>query len=88
MHYAVGPAGTAGARLAASFGRRGERLGARRRNCVLGAELLSLGWVYRYRGVVTFGSAIVTWRTTDSDVELIVDVVRGLGARTRVMAAR
>jgi hypothetical protein len=37
---------------------------------------------------VAFRPAIVNWRTTESDVELIVEVVRGLAARTRVMAAR
>ena len=61
-------------------------------NLRLGAELLADGRVYvgttRYRGVVAFRPAIVNWRTTESDVELIVDVVREIGARLGVMAAR
>ena len=61
-------------------------------NLRLGAELLADGRVYvgttRYRGVVAFRPAIVNWRTTESDVELIVSVVRELGARLGVMAAR
>jgi len=35
----------------------------------------------RYRGHVAFRPAIVNWRTTESDVDLIVAVVRELGAR-------
>jgi len=61
-------------------------------NLRLGAELLADGRVYvgttRYCGVVAFRPAIVNWRTTESDVELIVDVVREIGARLGVMAAR
>ena len=51
----------------------------------LGAELLADGRVYagttRYRGVVAFRPAIVNWRTTESDIDLLVDVVRELGLR-------
>ena len=61
-------------------------------NLRLGVELLADGRVYvgttRYRGVAAFRPAIVNWRTTESDVELIVDVVREIGARLGVMAAR
>src|SRR5437870_8437054 len=61
-------------------------------NLRLGAELLADGRVYvgttRYCGVVAFRPAIVNWRTTESDVELIVDVVREIGARLGVMADR
>src|SRR2546423_659644 len=57
----------------------------------LGAELLTDGRVYagttRYRGVVAFRPAIVNWRTTQADIDLLVDVVRELGARLRVAAA-
>jgi hypothetical protein len=47
--------------------------------------VLTDGRVYmgttRYRGMTVFRPAIVNWRTTEKDVELIVDVVRELGAR-------
>jgi len=60
-------------------------------NLRIGAELLADGRVYvgttRYRGVVAFRPAIVNWRTTEADVDLIVDVVRELGARLGAMAA-
>ena len=60
-------------------------------NTRLGAELLADGRVYagttRYRGVVAFRPAIVNWRTTQADVDLLVDVVRELGARLGAAAA-
>src|SRR5207247_9447768 len=53
-------------------------------NLRLGAELLAEGRVYvgttRYCGVVAFRPAIVNCRPTESDVELIVAVVRAIGA--------
>lgn len=52
-------------------------------NARLGAALLRDGRVYvgttRYAGRVAFRPAIVSWRTTDADVDLIVEVVRELG---------
>ncbi len=60
-------------------------------NVRLGAELLADGRVYagttRYRGVVAFRPAIVNWRTTEADVDLLVDVVRELGTRLGAAAA-
>jgi glutamate/tyrosine decarboxylase-like PLP-dependent enzyme len=54
-------------------------------NARIGAALLEDGRVYvgttRYRGKVAFRPAIVNWRTTEADVDLIVDVVRELTAR-------
>ncbi|CAL9523691.1 Tryptophan decarboxylase [Actinosynnema sp. ALI-1.44] len=51
----------------------------------LGAELLEDGRVYAgttvYRGVVALRPAIVNWRTTEADVDLLVSVVREIGAR-------
>jgi glutamate/tyrosine decarboxylase-like PLP-dependent enzyme len=56
-----------------------------RLNTQVGADLLADGRVYvgttRYRGRVAFRPAIVNWRTTEADVDLIVTVVRELGAR-------
>jgi hypothetical protein len=49
------------------------------------AALLEDGRVYMgtttYRGTVAFRPAIVNWRTREEDVDLIVEVVRELGAR-------
>jgi glutamate/tyrosine decarboxylase-like PLP-dependent enzyme len=60
-------------------------------NLRLGAELLADGRVYagttRYRGVAAFRPAIVNWRTTEADIDLLVDVVRELGARVGAAAA-
>lgn len=60
-------------------------------NAKIGADLLADGRVYvgttRYRGCVAFRPAIVNWRTTESDVDLIVDVVRELAARLGVTVA-
>ena len=60
-------------------------------NAKIGADLLADGRVYvgttRYRGRVAFRPAIVNWRTTDADIDLIVQVVRELGARLRVAVA-
>jgi glutamate/tyrosine decarboxylase-like PLP-dependent enzyme len=54
-------------------------------NSRLGRELLSDGRVYVgttvYRGHVALRPAIVNWRTTQRDIDLLVDVVRELGAR-------
>ena len=51
----------------------------------LGTALLEDGRVYvgttRYGGKVAFRPAIVNWRTTEADVDLIVEVVRELAAR-------
>jgi glutamate/tyrosine decarboxylase-like PLP-dependent enzyme len=62
-----------------------------RLNTKIGADLLADGRVYvgttRYRGRVAFRPAIVNWRTTAGDVDLIVEVVRELGARLGVTVA-
>ncbi|GAB3442075.1 pyridoxal phosphate-dependent decarboxylase family protein [Actinophytocola sediminis] len=54
-------------------------------NAQLGQALLVDGRVYAgttvYRGQTAFRPAIVNWRTTATDVELLVDVVRELGVR-------
>lgn len=54
-------------------------------NARLGRALLADGRVYAgttvYRGQTAFRPAIVNWRTTEADVELLVDVVRELGVR-------
>ncbi|ROP36168.1 glutamate/tyrosine decarboxylase-like PLP-dependent enzyme [Saccharothrix texasensis] len=51
----------------------------------LGEELLEDGRVYAgttvYRGRVALRPAIVNWRTTDEDVDLLASVVREIGAR-------
>ncbi len=51
----------------------------------LGEAVLADGRVYMgttvYEGRVAFRPAIVNWRTTESDVDAIADVVRELGAR-------
>jgi glutamate/tyrosine decarboxylase-like PLP-dependent enzyme len=51
----------------------------------LGAEVLRDGRVYvgttRFEGRVAFRPAIVNWRTTRADVELVVEVIRELGAK-------
>ena len=60
-------------------------------NAKIGADLLADGRVYvgttRYRGRVAFRPAIVNWRTTEADIDLIVEVVRELGARLAVAVA-
>jgi len=60
-------------------------------NTKIGADLLADGRVYvgttRYRGRVAFRPAIVNWRTTEADIDLIVEVVRELGARLGVTVA-
>jgi glutamate/tyrosine decarboxylase-like PLP-dependent enzyme len=62
-----------------------------RLNTKIGADLLADGRVYvgttRYRGNVAFRPAIVNWRTTETDIDLIVEVVRELGARLGVTVA-
>jgi glutamate/tyrosine decarboxylase-like PLP-dependent enzyme len=54
-------------------------------NTKLGAAILEDGRVYVgttvYRGHVAFRPAIVNWRTTEKDVDLLVDVVRELGSK-------
>ncbi|RKS74450.1 glutamate/tyrosine decarboxylase-like PLP-dependent enzyme [Actinomadura pelletieri DSM 43383] len=53
-------------------------------NARLGEALLADGRVFAgtstYRGMTVFRPAPLNWRTTKSDVELLVDVVRELGA--------
>ena len=54
-------------------------------NARIGEALLADGRVYvgttRYEGRVAFRPAIVNWRTTEADVDLITDVVADLGER-------
>ncbi|GAA4331903.1 pyridoxal phosphate-dependent decarboxylase family protein [Actinomadura luteofluorescens] len=54
-------------------------------NARLGEALLADGRVYAgtstYRGMTVFRPAPLNWRTTKSDVERLVDVLRELGAR-------
>jgi glutamate/tyrosine decarboxylase-like PLP-dependent enzyme len=51
----------------------------------LGEAVLADGRVYVgttvYRGHVAFRPAVVNWRTSEADVDLLVDVIRELGAR-------
>src|SRR5262245_837548 len=60
-------------------------------NARVGQALLADGRVYvgttRYEGRVAFRPAIVNWRTTEADVDLITDVVVELGKR-ELAAAR
>jgi glutamate/tyrosine decarboxylase-like PLP-dependent enzyme len=62
-----------------------------RLNTKIGADLLADGRVYvgttRYRGRVAFRPAIVNWRTSEADIDLIALVVRELGARLGVTVA-
>jgi glutamate/tyrosine decarboxylase-like PLP-dependent enzyme len=59
-------------------------------NSRLGRELLADGRVYVgttvYRNHVALRPAIVNWRTTQRDIDLLVDVVRELGARLATSA--
>jgi glutamate/tyrosine decarboxylase-like PLP-dependent enzyme len=54
-------------------------------NAKVGEALLADGRVYvgttRYEGHLAFRPAIVNWRTTERDVDLLVEVVIELGAR-------
>jgi glutamate/tyrosine decarboxylase-like PLP-dependent enzyme len=54
-------------------------------NARIGEELLADGRVFAgttvYRGMTALRPAIVNWRTTTADVELLVTIVRELGAR-------
>jgi glutamate/tyrosine decarboxylase-like PLP-dependent enzyme len=54
-------------------------------NLALGQDVLADGRVFfgttRYRGQVAFRPAIVNWRTTERDVDLLVDVLLDLGRR-------
>ena len=59
-------------------------------NLRLGQEVLADGRVYvgttRYEGHVAFRPAIVNWRTTEADIDLLADVVLELGARLAATA--
>jgi glutamate/tyrosine decarboxylase-like PLP-dependent enzyme len=54
-------------------------------NARLGAEVLEDGRVYvgttSYDGMTCFRPAIVNWMTSEADVDLLVEVIRELGAR-------
>ena len=54
-------------------------------NLALGEDVLADGRVFfgttRYEGAVAFRPAIVNWRTTERDVDLIADVLLELGTR-------
>lgn len=54
-------------------------------NTRLGQAVLEDGRVFvgttRWQGRVAFRPAIVNWRTTEADVDLLIDVVRELGAK-------
>ena len=58
----------------------------------LGAMVLEDGRVYfgttEYAGKVAFRPAIVNWRTTEKDVDMVVSVVRELGARLLALSPR
>jgi glutamate/tyrosine decarboxylase-like PLP-dependent enzyme len=64
---------------------RGGRLDAL--NARLGEELIADGRVFAgttvYRGMTALRPAIVNWRTTEADVELLISIVREIGARLR-----
>jgi len=53
----------------------------------LGAAILADGRVYvgttTYAGKVAFRPAVTNWRTGEADVDLLVGVIRELGARLR-----
>jgi glutamate/tyrosine decarboxylase-like PLP-dependent enzyme len=59
-------------------------------NAALGRAILADGRVYVgttvYRGMTALRPAIVNWRTTEADIDLLVTVVRELGARIRDIA--
>ena len=61
-------------------------------NSALGQDVLRDGRVFfgttRYDGKVAFRPAIVNWRTTESDVDLIVDVLLELATARRASPAR
>jgi glutamate/tyrosine decarboxylase-like PLP-dependent enzyme len=54
-------------------------------NARIGKELLDDGRVYAgttvYRGMTALRPAIVNWRTTEDDIDLLVSVIREIGAR-------
>ncbi|OLF08028.1 aspartate aminotransferase family protein [Actinophytocola xinjiangensis] len=54
-------------------------------NAAVGRALLADGRVYAgttvHRGMTAFRPAIVNWRTTETDVELLAEVIRELGVR-------
>jgi glutamate/tyrosine decarboxylase-like PLP-dependent enzyme len=57
-------------------------------NARLGEEVLADGRVYvgttRYAGAIAFRPAIVNWRTREADVDLLLEVLRELGARLKI----
>ncbi len=61
-------------------------------NLALGEDILNDSRVFfgttRYRGKTAFRPAIVNWRTTERDIDLIADVVLELGARRVENATR
>ena len=61
-------------------------------NLALGQDLLEDARVFfgttRYDGKVAFRPAIVNWRTTERDVDLIVEVLLELAARRTAAAVR
>jgi glutamate/tyrosine decarboxylase-like PLP-dependent enzyme len=61
-------------------------------NRKLGAMVLEDGRIYfgttEYAGKVAFRPAIVNWRTTEKDVDLIVEVTRELGSRLLAVPLR
>ncbi|HEY6957576.1 MAG TPA: pyridoxal-dependent decarboxylase [Candidatus Limnocylindria bacterium] len=54
-------------------------------NARIGGEILVDGRIYmgttRYRGMTVFRPAIVNWRTEETDVDLILEVVRDIGGK-------
>jgi glutamate/tyrosine decarboxylase-like PLP-dependent enzyme len=59
-------------------------------NLALGQDVLEDGRVFfgttRYEGKVAFRPAIVNWRTTERDVDLLLDVLLELGAKRALLA--
>jgi glutamate/tyrosine decarboxylase-like PLP-dependent enzyme len=57
----------------------------------LGVAILADGRVYvgttRYAGKVAFRPAVTNWRTAEADVDLLVEIVRELGARLPLPSA-
>jgi glutamate/tyrosine decarboxylase-like PLP-dependent enzyme len=60
-------------------------------NLALGADVLEDGRVFfgttRYDGKVAFRPAIVNWRTTERDVDLLVEVLLELASRRLAVRA-
>jgi glutamate/tyrosine decarboxylase-like PLP-dependent enzyme len=61
-------------------------------NLALGQDVLADGRVFfgttRYQGKVAFRPAIVNWRTTERDIDLLVDVLLELGTARRASPSR